>query len=109
MAKIRPTTVGARSTGPWTVYYDLSHDPVGRLHAAALTAGIPVQVLLPWCLTQCLDGLLHYIEVGDPRVPWMTSVMRRLGGVRDKGVTGLATAQTVAGGISAWGLCGSPG
>ena len=62
----------------WTVYYDLDRNPADRLDTAARTGEIPVRALLPWCIMQCLDGLLFYIETADSRVPRMTEVLRML-------------------------------
>ncbi|MFF4778973.1 aminoglycoside phosphotransferase family protein [Microtetraspora fusca] len=59
----------------WTVYYDLDRDPVGRLRLATQTSGIPSAEMVPWCLTLCLDGLLYYREVGDPRLGCIGDVM----------------------------------
>lgn len=67
----------------FTVYFDLTRDPVARLHMASQACGIGVRALLPWCLRLCLDGLLYYREVGDERAPRMAEVMTALAaGVR---------------------------
>jgi len=63
----------------WTVYYDLARDPLPRLRLAAATSSVPVEVMLAWCLTLCLDGLLYYREVDDPRERRMRQVMEALG------------------------------
>jgi streptomycin 6-kinase len=59
----------------WTVYYDLGHGIDGRLAAAARISRIPVPVLAPWCRALALDGLLYYLEAGDPRAPQMAEVL----------------------------------
>jgi streptomycin 6-kinase len=62
----------------WVVYYDLLRDPVSRLRLASAIGEIPLVDLVPWCLTLCVDGLLYYREVGDPRAPRMLDVMAAL-------------------------------
>ncbi|MGA5879508.1 phosphotransferase [Streptomyces cellulosae] len=59
----------------WTVYYDLGHSTDARLTAAARISRIPVPVLAPWCRALALDGLLYYLETGDPRAPQMADVL----------------------------------
>ncbi|WP_257586035.1 aminoglycoside phosphotransferase family protein [Streptomyces sp. NEAU-sy36] len=59
----------------WTVYYDLGHGTGARLAAAARISRIPVPVLAPWCRALALDGLLFYLDTGDPRVPRMADVL----------------------------------
>jgi streptomycin 6-kinase len=63
----------------WTVYYDLGRDPSERLLAAASVGGVCATRLLPWCLMLCLDGLLYYVEIADPRVGEMVAAMTALG------------------------------
>jgi streptomycin 6-kinase len=62
----------------FVVYFALADDPVSRLRAATAASAIPVSVLLPWCLTLCLDGLLYYREAGDDREWRMIEVMTTL-------------------------------
>ncbi|MER5849327.1 phosphotransferase [Streptomyces sp. NPDC002012] len=62
----------------WTVYYDLGHGTEGRLATAARISRIPVPVLAPWCRALALDGLLYYLETGDPRAPRMADVLAGL-------------------------------
>ncbi|MGS2588814.1 aminoglycoside phosphotransferase family protein [Streptomyces hebeiensis] len=62
----------------WAVYYDLGHGTDGRLAAAARISRIPVPVLAPWCRALALDGLLYYLEAGDPRAPRMAEVLAGL-------------------------------
>lgn len=62
----------------WTVYYDLGHGTDARLAAAVRISRIPVPVLAPWCRALALDGLLYYLETGDPRAPRMADVLARL-------------------------------
>ncbi|GAA2605557.1 aminoglycoside phosphotransferase family protein [Streptomyces axinellae] len=62
----------------WTVYYDLGHGTDGRLAAAARISRIPILVLAPWCRALALDGLLYYLEAGDPRAPRMAEVLAGL-------------------------------
>lgn len=64
----------------WTVYFDLARDPVRRLRIAAHASSIAIETLVPWCLMLCLDGLLHYREVGDRREARMVEVMTALAG-----------------------------
>ncbi|MEU2774022.1 aminoglycoside phosphotransferase family protein [Streptomyces sp. NPDC007162] len=59
----------------WTVYYDLGHGTDVRLATAARISCIPVPVLAPWCRAHALDGLLYYLETGDPRAPRMADVL----------------------------------
>ncbi|MFJ2215025.1 phosphotransferase [Streptomyces sp. NPDC101062] len=59
----------------WTDYYDLGHGTDGRLAAAARISRIPIPVLAPWCRALALDGLLYYVEAGDPRAPQMAAVL----------------------------------
>lgn len=65
----------------WTVYYDLMRDPVHRLQLAGTYAEIPVEELLPWCLTLSLDGLLYYYEYADSRLGRMVEVIKTLAAV----------------------------
>ncbi|WP_430379124.1 aminoglycoside phosphotransferase family protein [Streptomyces sp. B1-3] len=62
----------------WTVYYNLGHGTDGRLAAAARISRIPIPVLAPWCRALALDGLLYYLEAGDPRAPQMAEVLAGL-------------------------------
>ncbi|MFE1249634.1 phosphotransferase [Streptomyces sp. NPDC058766] len=59
----------------WTVYYELGHGTDARLAAAARISRIPVPVLAPWCRALALDGLLFYLETGDPRGATMAEVL----------------------------------
>jgi streptomycin 6-kinase len=59
----------------WTVYYDLGHGTDARLAVAVRISRIPVPVLAPWCRALALDGLLYYLETGDPRAPRMADVL----------------------------------
>ncbi|WP_327162252.1 phosphotransferase [Streptomyces zaomyceticus] len=59
----------------WTVYYDLGHGTDARLAAAARVSRIPVPVLAPWCRALALDGLLFYLDTGDPRASRMADVL----------------------------------
>ncbi|MFG2680787.1 aminoglycoside phosphotransferase family protein [Streptomyces sp. NPDC048392] len=59
----------------WTVYYDLGHGTDARLATAARISRIPVPVLAPWCRALALDGLLFYLDTGDPRAPRMADVL----------------------------------
>ncbi|WP_380791255.1 aminoglycoside phosphotransferase family protein [Streptomyces albidoflavus] len=59
----------------WTVYYDLGHGTDARLATAARISRIPVPVLAPWCRALALDGLLFYLESGDPRAARMADVL----------------------------------
>jgi streptomycin 6-kinase len=63
------------------VYHDLAGDPVARLRLASDVGAIPVNVLIPWCLTLCFDGLLYYHEVKDAREQRMADVMEALAAV----------------------------
>ncbi|MDJ0342628.1 aminoglycoside phosphotransferase family protein [Streptomyces sp. H10-C2] len=62
----------------WTVYYDLGQGTSARLTAASRVSRIPVPVLAPWCRLLALDGLLFYVETGDPRVPRIAEVLSDL-------------------------------
>jgi streptomycin 6-kinase len=62
----------------WIVYYQLGHGTGHRLYQARRTSGIPVEVILPWCVLLSLDGLLYYEETADPRVSEMTAVLNAL-------------------------------
>ena len=62
----------------FVVYFALADDPVPRLREAGEASAIAVSVLLPWCLTLCLDGLLYYREVRDSREQRMVEVMTAL-------------------------------
>jgi streptomycin 6-kinase len=62
----------------WTVYYDLTRDPLSRLLLASANAGIAAAELLPWCLTLCFDGLLYYYETADLRAGRMAEIMTSL-------------------------------
>lgn len=62
----------------WTVYYDLGRATDGRLATAARVSRIPVPVLAPWCRLLAVDGLLFYVESGDPRAPLMAEVLTQL-------------------------------
>jgi streptomycin 6-kinase len=62
----------------WVVYYDLSTDLIQRLRLAADLSGIAATDVLNLCLTLCVDGLLYYREVGDPRASRMLDVMTSL-------------------------------
>lgn len=62
----------------WTVYYDLGHGTDRRLASAARVSRIPVPVLAPWCRALAVDGLLFYIEAGDPRAQRMSGVLSSL-------------------------------
>jgi streptomycin 6-kinase len=61
----------------WVVYYDLSTGQTERLALAAEIRRLEPEVILPWCLMLCLDGMLYYASIGDhSRVDRMTEVMR---------------------------------
>jgi streptomycin 6-kinase len=60
------------------VYYDIANGLVRRLRLACKASGQPVDLLLPWCLMLCLDGLLYYHEVGDGRELRMAEAMAAL-------------------------------
>ncbi|MFJ2916659.1 aminoglycoside phosphotransferase family protein [Streptomyces sp. NPDC087307] len=62
----------------WTVYYDLGRSTEARLTAASRVSRIPVPVLAPWCRMLAVDGLLFYVESGDPRAPLMAEVLTHL-------------------------------
>ncbi|WP_308312940.1 aminoglycoside phosphotransferase family protein [Streptomyces sp. ISL-1] len=62
----------------WTVYYDLGCGTDGRLAAAARISRIPIPILAPWCRALALDGLLFYLETGDPRAPRIAEVLSNL-------------------------------
>ncbi|MEU2393303.1 aminoglycoside phosphotransferase family protein [Streptomyces sp. NPDC007369] len=62
----------------WTVYYDLGRETDRRLAAATRVSRIPVPVLAPWCRLLALDGLLFYLESGDPRAGRMADVLSTL-------------------------------
>jgi len=59
----------------WVVYYNLATDPMVRLNLASASGRISQADLLPWCVALCLDGLLFYREVGDPRTTRMRQVL----------------------------------
>ncbi|MFJ5105444.1 aminoglycoside phosphotransferase family protein [Streptomyces sp. NPDC088554] len=58
----------------WTVYYDLGRETSQRLATAARISRIPIPVIAPWCRLLSLDGLLYYVDTGDPRAPQMFEV-----------------------------------
>lgn len=60
------------------IYFDLTRDPVERLHLASGASGIEAHALLPWCLRLCVDGLLYYREIGDMRKYRMVEVLSAL-------------------------------
>lgn len=62
----------------FVVYFDLARDPLARLHIASQASGIDAHALLSWCLPLCLDGLLHYHQVGDGREPRMRGILTAL-------------------------------
>ncbi|MEU8972564.1 aminoglycoside phosphotransferase family protein [Streptomyces monashensis] len=62
----------------WTVYYDLGRGTDERLATASRVSRIPVPVLAPWCRLLAVDGLLFYVESGDPRAPLMAEVLTHL-------------------------------
>ncbi|MFE7424997.1 aminoglycoside phosphotransferase family protein [Streptomyces sp. NPDC057545] len=62
----------------WTVYYDLGCGTPVRLAIASRTSRTPVPVLAPWCRLLAVDGLLFYVESGDPRAPLMAGVLSDL-------------------------------
>lgn len=59
----------------FVVYHDLAADPILRLQLACRAGGTTVSTLRPWCLLLCMDGLLYYREVDDPRAARMRQVM----------------------------------
>lgn len=62
----------------WTVYYVLGRGTSQRLVTAARTSRIPVPVIALWCRLLSLDGLLYYVDTGDPRAPEMAEVLSLL-------------------------------
>jgi streptomycin 6-kinase len=62
----------------FVVYHDLTTDPIARLDAVTSISGISAELVVPWCLTLCLDGLLYYREERDPRELRMTEVIGSL-------------------------------
>ncbi|WP_329020983.1 aminoglycoside phosphotransferase family protein [Streptomyces sp. NBC_00690] len=62
----------------WTVYYDLGRGTDERLATASRVSRIPVPVLAPWCRLLAVDGLLFYVESGDPRTHLMAEVLTHL-------------------------------
>ncbi|MFD9404055.1 aminoglycoside phosphotransferase family protein [Streptomyces sp. NPDC060011] len=62
----------------WTVYYDLGRGTDRRLATASRVSRIPVPVLAPWCRLLGVDGLLFYVESGDPRAALMAEVLTHL-------------------------------
>ncbi|MBB6174492.1 streptomycin 6-kinase [Nocardiopsis mwathae] len=59
----------------WIVYYTLGSGTRRRFDVAAHTSGISVHELRTWCLVLCLDGLLYYLDVDDPRAPRIAEVL----------------------------------
>ncbi|GFH34883.1 aminoglycoside phosphotransferase family protein [Streptomyces pacificus] len=59
----------------WTVYYELGRETSQRLATAARISRIPVPVIAPWCRLLSVDGLLYYVDTGDPRAPQMAEVL----------------------------------
>jgi streptomycin 6-kinase len=70
-----------------TVYYDLGRETSQRLATAARISRISVPVIAPWCRLLSLDGLLYYVDTGDPRAPQMAEVLSFLSA---RGVGGAA-------------------
>ncbi|MFY1676673.1 aminoglycoside phosphotransferase family protein [Streptomyces sp. WMMC905] len=62
----------------WTVYYDLGSQTEQRLAKASRISRIPVPEIAPWCRLLSVDGLLYYVDTGDPRAPKMMEVLSRL-------------------------------
>ncbi|RYJ30546.1 hypothetical protein CU044_1281 [Streptomyces sp. L-9-10] len=62
----------------WIVYYDLGRGTDARLATASRVSRIPVPVLAPWCRLLAVDGLLFYVESGDPRAHLMAEVLTHL-------------------------------
>lgn len=59
----------------WAVYYDLGRATNRRLAIASRVSRVPIPVLAPWCRLLAVDGLLFYVESGDPRATLMAEVL----------------------------------
>ncbi|MEJ8650767.1 aminoglycoside phosphotransferase family protein [Streptomyces sp. MS1.AVA.3] len=62
----------------WTVYYDLGRHTAERLATATRISGVATAEILPWCRLLSLDGLLYYLDTGDPRAPRMAKTLTLL-------------------------------